>query len=259
FMPRATYYSGALDIHDLSWGQGELYAVNTLFSNIVKINEAHSFVPYWQPPFISNLVSEDRCHLNGMAMKDGAPKYATAFNQGDSFQSWRDEVTKEGVILDVESSEVIADKLPMPHTPRIFNDELYVLLSATGELARVNINDGRYEVVIKIDGFVRGMAQYGDFLFIGLSRLRKNSSTFAQLEISKKALNAGIAIVHLPTASLYGKIDYHSSVDEIYDVQVLPNKIRPNILSTLKPEFKRGLSTPDATYWAKDENSSPSN
>ena len=26
----------------------------------------------------------------------------------------------------------------MPHTPRIFNDELYVLLSATGELVKVN-------------------------------------------------------------------------------------------------------------------------
>jgi len=64
FMPRATYYTGMVDIHDLDWGKdGRLYAVNTSFSCLASINHDYSFTPVWKPPFISRLVSEHRCHL----------------------------------------------------------------------------------------------------------------------------------------------------------------------------------------------------
>jgi len=252
FMPRATYYTGQIDIHDLDWGQnGDLYAVNTSFSCLIKIDDNYSFTPIWQPPFIDRLVSEDRCHLNGMAMQNGIPKYVTAFNEGNSKQSWREVVTTGGILMDVDSNEVIARGLPMPHSPRIFDEELYVLFSATGELARINKQDGTYEVITRLDGFVRGLARQGDYVFIGLSKLRKNSSTFAKLAIAEKSNQSGIAVVHLPTGAIVGMINYLSSVDEIYDVQVIPNVIRPGILNTMKPEFKMGLSTPKSTYWAK--------
>jgi len=39
YMPKATYHTGQLDLHDLSFGKNEdIYAVNTLFSCITKIN-----------------------------------------------------------------------------------------------------------------------------------------------------------------------------------------------------------------------------
>src|SRR5688572_6964980 len=239
YMPRVTYHTGPLDIHDLSFGtDGNLYAVNTLFSCIIRINDDYNFSAYWTPPFIDKLVSEDRCHLNGMALKAGIPKYATCFNQGNSFQSWRENITTTGVIYDMEANEVVAGNLPMPHTPRIFHNDLYVLLSATGELVKINLNNGKYDVIVKLDGFVRGMALYKDYLFIGLSKLRKNSSTFGKLEFAEKANHSGIMVIHLPTASIAGKITYLSSLDEIYDVHVLPDKIRPNILNTSTPDYK---------------------
>jgi hypothetical protein len=52
--------------------------VNTAFSCLCTLDGRHSFVPRWRPPFITSLAAEDRCHLNGMAMADGAPKYVTA-------------------------------------------------------------------------------------------------------------------------------------------------------------------------------------
>lgn len=254
YMPRLTYHTAGLDIHDLCFGrENRLYAVNTLFSCIVEIDAAFNFVPVWMPPQIDALVSEDRCHLNGMAMKDGRPKYATAFNRGNSAGSWRENITKTGVVYDIESNEVIAEGLPMPHSPRLYNGELYVLLSATGELARIDNQNGGYEVVASPGGFVRGMAFYGDYLFIGLSKLRKNSSTFAKLDFAEKANRAGVAVVHLPTGSLAGEILYQTSVDEIYDVHMLPH-LRPNILNTLTPDHKAGLMTPDHTYWANMDN-----
>ena len=252
FMPRVTYHTGPLDIHDLSFGSDHcLYAVNTLFSCIIQINDDYSFTPYWVPPFIDEMVSEDRCHLNGMAMQNGAPLYATAFNQGNHFQSWRENITTSGVVFNVKTNEVVADQLPMPHTPRVFNNELYLLLSATGELAKINLASGKYDVVVKLDGFVRGMALHKDYLFVGLSKLRKNSSTFGKLDFAEKANHSGIMVIHLPTGSIAGKITYLTSLDEIYDVQILADKVRPNILNTLTPDYKSGLMTPAATFWAK--------
>ena len=254
YLPRNTFHTGAIDIHDLNFGKnGELYAVNTLFSTIVKIDDDYNFTPYWTPNFINKIVAEDRCHLNGMAMKDGKPRYATAFNKGNTPQSWRKKIIESGIIIDVVNNNIITDGLAMPHTPRIFNNELYVLLSAIGELVKVNTNDGSYETIIKIDGFVRGMSLHNDYLFIGLSKLRKNSSTFGKLAFAEKAREAGIVILHLPTKSIVGKLTYLTSLDEIYDIHILANKIRPNILNTLKDDHKNGLMIPNSTFWRKEE------
>ena len=254
YLPRATFHTGAIDIHDLNFGDdGELYAVSTLFSSIVKIDDNFNFIPFWTPPFIDKITSEDRCHLNGMAMKNGKPKYATAFNNGNTSQSWRDKITETGIIIDVEKNTIIAEGLAMPHTPRIFNDELYVLLSATGELVKVNTEDGTYDVIIKIEGFVRGMSLYKDYLFIGISKLRKKSSTFGKLPFARKANEAGIVVVHLPTKIIVGKLTYLNSLDEIYDIHILANKLRPNILNTLTEDHKKGLMIPETTFWRKDK------
>lgn len=254
FMPRATYHTGQLDVHDLDWGAGgQLFAVNTSFSCVIKIDDNFSFIPEWKPPFISHLASEDRCHLNGMTMLDGRPKYVTAFSATDTPQGWRPEVTTGGIVMDVDTNEFVARNVPMPHSPRLFDGELYLLLSATGELVKLDVNSGKYDVITRLNGFVRGLGRQGDYVFIGLSKLRKSSSTFGKLEIADRALNAGVAVVHLPTGALVGEVRYHTSVDEIYDVQIIPGYIRPGILNTEKPEYKLGLSTPDMTFWAKGE------
>ena len=257
FMPRATYYTGQIDIHDLEWGQEGLIAVNTSFSCLCRIDEHYSFTPIWHPPFISHLAHEDRCHLNGLAMEDGRPRFVTAFNQGDSRQSWRDHITKTGVLLDVASGEPVCTGLPMPHSPRIREGQLFVLLSATGELVCIDQNTGKVDVVTQLDGFVRGMDTCGDYAFIGLSRLRPNSSTFAKLPMAHRAQQAGIVVVHVPTGAVVGQIRYQSSVDEIYDVRILPGLQRPNILNTDREEHQLGLAIPERTYWAQPRKKNP--
>lgn len=252
YMPRLTFHTNALDIHDLSFGKnGKLFAINTLFSCVITLDDSYNFTPIWKPPFISKIASEDRCHLNGMAMQNGQPKYVSAFNQGDSRQSWRAEITTGGILMDVLENSIVATDLPMPHSPRIFDNELYVLLSATGELAKIDLETGKYDVVYNFNNFVRGLAKYGDYVFVGLSKLRKNSSTFAKLDIAKKTNISGIAILHLPTASLVGQIQYLSSVDEIYDIHVLPNAIRPNILGKHTEDYKKGVAISGTTFWSK--------
>ena len=223
-MPRITYHTGAVDIHDLSFGSnGDIYAINTLFSSIIKLDENYSFTPVWTPPQIDKITSEDRCHLNGMAMLNGKPKYATAFNNGNTPQVG-ENITSSGVIYDIEKNKIICSGLPMPHTPRIFNNELYVLLSATGELVKIDTDNGTYDVIVKIGGFVRGMSLHKDYLIHWNFKAQKNSSTFGKLDFAKHANQAGIVIVHLPTKKHSRKINYFNSLDEIYDIHILKDK-----------------------------------
>ncbi len=249
FMPRAAYFTGGVDIHDLHFGTDKLWAINTSFSCICTIDDQYSFTPVWQPKFIDKMVSEDRCHLNGMAMQDGKPLYVSALGTGNTRQSWRENITSGGVIMHVPSGEVVIDGLAMPHSPKLYDGKLYCLLSAKEELICIDPQKGTYDVVKKIPGFVRGMARYGDYLFICTSKLRQNSSTFKHLEIAKSADRAGIVVLYLPTASIVANFEWKASVDEIYDIQILPNSIRPNIVNTYQEKHHRALHIPQATYW----------
>lgn len=250
YLPRIAYYTGALDIHDLEWVNGKLWAVNTLFSCLVTLDEDYSFKPVWKPPFIDAYSPSDFCHLNGLAMDAGKPKYMSALGNGNTPESWRINKAGGGVIIDVESNEIIARDLAMPHSPRIYNGELYTLLSATGELIKINCQSGNYEVIKKFDGFVRGMVRHGDYLFIGLSRLRENSSAFQDLPIAKRSLFCGIIILHLPTAGIVGHIKYENSVEEIYDIKVISNSKRPGILNHEGTGHKIALTSPIGDFWA---------
>lgn len=252
YMPRATFYTGQVDIHDLSWTDEGLIGVNTSFSCLMRVSDRFSWEAVWRPPFIDQLVSEDRCHLNGMALVDGQPKYVTALGTNNTRQGWRQTLPSGGILMDIESNEVLLSNLSMPHSPRLIEKDLYLLLSATGEIIRVNQSKRTFEVIKKLDGFVRGMAFYNDYLFVGLSKLRQNSSTFKHLEMAKLADKSGIIVLHLPTSSVVAELTYQTSVDEIYDVQIIPGKRRPGILNTMSSLHKYGLSIPEGTFWAKE-------
>ena len=252
FVPRAGYYTGTVDIHDVDWDkEGRLWAVNTLFSCLVTIDDCYSFHPRWMPPFITSFESADFCHLNGMAMVDEKPAYVSLFGQTNTAKGWRNGVEKNGLIMDIESNEIVAHSLPMPHSPRWFDGQLYCLLSATGQLVRIDVNNGKYDVIAQLKGFVRGMAKRGDYLFIGLSKLRKNASTFRDLPITKDAIYCGVEIIHLPTGANVGNIRYQQSVEEIYDVQILPDALRPGILNHTSPAHRLALHTPEHVFWAQ--------
>lgn len=252
FVPRASYYTGTVDIHDMDWDkEGKLWAVNTLFSCLVTIDDTYSFHPRWMPPFIKTLESGDLCHLNGMAMVDEMPKYVSLFGKTNTIKGWRNGVENNGLIMDIESNEIVIHSLAMPHSPRWFNGKLYCLLSATGQLICIDVNTGKYDVVTTLKGFVRGMAKKDDYLFIGLSRLRQNASTFRDLAITKDAIYCGVEIIHLPTGANVGNIRYQQSVEEIYDVQILQGSLRPGILNHTAPAHRMALHTPENVFWAQ--------
>ncbi|MDX1903079.1 MAG: TIGR03032 family protein [Thermonemataceae bacterium] len=250
FVPRATYYTGILDLHDLEWGNEGLWAVNTQFSCLSLINDQYSFQPKWQPHFISKLEPGDRCHLNGLAMQNGKPKYVTALGTTDEPMKWRENKVKGGVLIDVDTNEFVAQELGMPHTPKIYKNKVLVLESATGSLTEIDPQTGKKEMLYKFPGFVRGLSIYEDYAFVGLSKIRTSSKTFSDLPISKESLFSGVAIMYLPHRSIVGYVRYEASVEEIYSVQVLPNVRRAGMVSMDKDDHNYCIVTPTETFWA---------
>lgn len=257
YMPRATYYTGQVDLHDLQWGQDTLYAVNTSFSCIAQLSDDYSWLPYWQPSFIDVLASEDRCHLNGMAVEKGVPRYVTALGTGNSPESWRKSVPAGGVLFDLLHDEPVLEDLAMPHSPRLHQGELYLLLSASSQVVRVDRKTGTHEVVFQLEGFLRGMALHGDYAFIGVSKLRDSASFLRDLSLPQDANQAGIEVIHLPSGKWVGDLKYTADVTEIFDICVLPGLRRPGILNPQSPLHTLGLSLPDATFWAKWDPQTP--
>ncbi len=235
YVPQTAYFCGENKIHDLVWGQAGLWQVNTLFSCLSLKDDRRDFNPQWRPRFITELAPEDRCHLNGVAMIDDQPEYVTALGETNTFEGWRSCKTSGGIVIHVPSNEVVLGGLPMPHTPRMYDNLLYVLLSATGELAQVDTEKGGYEVVTRLHGFVRGMARYGDYLFVGLSQLRRKSPTFSDIPIARESPFCGIVAISLSSGTTIGHLKYESVCQEIYDVQVVSGLRRPGLVGPSAP------------------------
>jgi uncharacterized protein (TIGR03032 family) len=236
FLTRAALYTGGINAHELAWADEELWVVNTLFSCICTLNDQHSFVPRWRPSFISQFAPEDRCHLNALAMAEGKPKYVTVFGTTDTRGGWRPSKVSGGCLIDVVSGDVVARGLAMPHSPRIHGGWVWLLDSGTGRLVRVDVRDGSIDTVAELPGYTRGLAFCGSLAFVGLSKVRE-SATFGGVPIAadRDRLKCGVAIVDLAAGQTIGLLEFHTGIEEIFDVKLVPG-VRSAYLSGPYPE-----------------------
>ena len=57
----------------------------------------------------------------------------------------RDHRRDGGCVIDVRTGDVVVTGLSMPHSPRFYRDQLWVLNSGAGQLGRVDLNRGVFE------------------------------------------------------------------------------------------------------------------
>lgn len=251
YVPTVGYNTADIDIHDVVEDKnGDLIFVNTLFCCLAKPSTTHSFEPIWKPFFISKLAAEDRCHLNGLAIKDGVPKYVTVVGNTDVADGWRDHRQHGGLVMDVETNEIICEGLSMPHSPRWYNNTLYILNSGTGEFGKINIESGTFEPITFCPGYLRGMAFHGNYAIVGTSKNRENK-TFSGLDLDgllqKKGTEAKcmLHIIDLTTGDIVHWIKMEGVVRELYDVVAIPNVIRPMAIGFKTDEIRRIINVPD--------------
>lgn len=251
YVPRVGYTTGDIDMHDLAVEHnGRVLFVTTAFSCLATLSQRFSFQPLWRPPFISKLVSQDRCHLNGLALVDGRAAYVTAVSQSDVADGWRDQRRDGGCVVDVRSNQVVATGLSMPHSPRFYRDRLWVLNSGTGYFGYVDLEKGRFVPMTFCPGYLRGLTFVGDFAVVGVSRPR-HDLTFGGLQLQEELAHrttqpqCGLQVIDLNSGDVVHWLRIEGEVSELYDVAALPGVVRPMALGFKTDEIQRTLAIDD--------------
>lgn len=247
FVPQLAWTTGELDIHDIAVDRhGRVLFVATRVNCIATVSAEKSFVPLWRPPFVSRLVPEDRCHLNGFALIDGEPAFATAVAASDVVDGWRDRRRDGGVVIDLRNDRIVAEGLSMPHSPRWYDGRLWLLESGTGQFGALDPATGRFEPLAFCPGYARGLAFVDGYALIGLS-LPRDRASFGDLplEAELRARGAeprcGILVIELRTGIVRHWLRFSGIVSELYDLAVLPHTRRAQLVGLKGEEIRRIL------------------
>lgn len=247
YVPRNAQTTGDIDVHELSVDRaGRVVFVNTKYSCLATLSVTHGFRPIWKPRFVSRLAAEDRCHLNGLAMKDGVPAYVTAVSRSDVLSGWRDRRHEGGVLIEVGTGRIVTDQLSMPHSPRIAEDGIWLLDSGRGMLARVDPEDGAKEDIAFCPGFLRGLSLHSGFAIVTVSKPRDGafSGLALQGELERRDGEpwCGICIVDRRSGDIVEWIRFGGEIKELFDVAVIPDVICPMALGAASPDIQTMVS-----------------
>ncbi|SLN77971.1 TIGR03032 family protein [Roseisalinus antarcticus] len=244
FLPSMTILTGAVDIHDIAeTSDGTPVFAVPRFNCLATPAEAHSFDIRWMPPFITEVAAEDRCHLNGLAMQDGTPRFVTCLAATNESGAWRDHKADGGVVIDVASGQTVASGLGMPHSPRLHDGQFWLNQSGTGEFGRLDLGSGAFETVARLPGLPRGLAFVGKWAVLGVSRPRHDSG-FDGLPLEDRLSRQGIepicaiTAVNLETGEIDYTVEIGPDTEEIYDVCVLRGIRNPKLVDPTSDEAR---------------------
>jgi len=251
YLPRVAYRTGEVAAHGIGFGPAGLWFVNTRFSCLAHLSEDYHFLPRWKPPFISALVPEDRCHLNGMAMADGEPRFVTALGTSDTAGGWRETKVTGGIVMTVPDGKIVAQGLAMPHSPRWYDQRLWVLNSGQGELGYIGAG-GTFEPVATLPGYLRGLCFVGPYAVVGMCQIREQH-IFGGLPVTKKfeQLLCGLAVVDLRSAAPIATVVFTSGCQEVFDVDFVPGVTRGMILNNDHPAVHVSYTAPEQSWWRR--------
>ncbi len=247
YIPRLAYRTGFLGIHDVTVDRNDrVIFVNTRFGCLATISDRYSFVPLWHPPFLSQILPGDRCHLNGLALRDGLPAYVTSVSNTDEFDSWRDLRRNGGCVTDIATNEIVLTGLSMPHSPRWYRDRLWLTNSGTGQFGYANMQTGRFEPVSFAPGFLRGLCFVGDYAVVGSSKPR-HGDIYSGLDLDDalrehdEEPRLGIFIINVRTGEIEHWLFIEGTLRELYDVVALPHVRQPMALGLISEEIQHQI------------------
>jgi uncharacterized protein (TIGR03032 family) len=248
-VPRNAQTTGDIDIHEVGVdGDGRVIFVNTKYSCLCTLDLTHSFRPIWKPTFISKLAPEDRCHLNGLAMDGGRPRYVTAVSRSDVVGGWRERRHEGGVLIDVDTDRIVTDQLSMPHSPRVDGNAIFVLNSGLGRIVRIDPADGSQTEIAFCPGFLRGMAIHDGHAIVTLSKPRDGNFKGLLLDPELRGRDAdpwcGIMIVELSSGNVVEWIRLEGHITELFDVIAMPGISCPMALGPGTVEIQNNVRFP---------------
>jgi uncharacterized protein (TIGR03032 family) len=269
YLPRSAHVTGDVQIHEMAYVtrsrvspklemavseklpyvEDELWFVNTRFSCLATHDPDHSFAPTWRPKFITQLTPDDRCHLNGLGLLDGKPRWITALGETNTSGGWRENKKSGGILIDLDSNEIVARGLSMPHSPRWHNGRLWLLESGTGSLGHVDLATGRYEPIVHLDGFTRGLEMVGNLAFVGLSQVRE-TAVFSGIQITERLQESqrtcGVWVIDIQRGQVVAFLKFEEAVQEVFAVVLLPGIRFPDLINDNAELIGSSFVLPDA-------------
>ncbi|MBD2448885.1 TIGR03032 family protein [Nostoc sp. FACHB-152] len=248
YIPRIGYTTGNLGIHDLAveTENNRIVFVSSLLNCLATVSDRYSCIPLWKPKFISNLINENHCYLNGLAMVEGKPRYVTAYSQSDVVNGWQQTWQNGGCVMDIQSDEIIATNLSMPHSSRFYQEKLWLLNSGTSELGYINIDSGKFQAIASCPGVLRGLAFVKDYAIVGLSKASDRTET-----------ECGLIVIDIKTGAIAHWLRLEGEVTEIFDIQILPEVRLPQVVGFLTDEINQLITLDPLSSLAQKNVESP--
>lgn len=235
FKPSKSIYEPDVDIHDIVVTKQNTFYISSLFSCIcTPSKEKYTFDVYWKPPWISKIINEDRCHLNGLCCIDEKPAFVTSVSKLDITRSWSDcSGKKMGIVYDIVNNKIVCDNLSFPHSPRWHQNKLWILESGTGYFGY--IENGEFKKKVFIPGFLRGLSFHNNYAIVTTS-LDRHLENFKKFELFKNIQNkntnskCGVWIIDIETFAISQSLIFKGDIKELYDIVIIPDCNKSRIL-----------------------------
>jgi uncharacterized protein (TIGR03032 family) len=224
FMPQKAVTIGALVTYDIAVpATGAPLFTSALCNCVAMPSRRLNFTAVWKPPFVTDLVGEDRCHLTGLALDGAKLAYVTCAAESNVAGGWQDSLNSGGVVVDVEANDVLAKGISLPHSPRIHDGQLYVAAAGDGALLRVDRATGDREVVVQLPGLVRGLDFSGQFAVVGCSKVHEDGP---YVGVPIGGLDAtgqrnGVTVVDLRTGRAVHELIFEGASGEVFGVSLI--------------------------------------
>jgi hypothetical protein len=201
----------ARDIHDILVDDEQIVAVSTGENEVLWLDHLGNLLRKWHADG-----EGDAWHLNCLAPKGGR-LFISAFGEFPTHRGWSGQIN-QGFVMDLETREKILTGLTTPHTPRFVGDDLYICESHK-RLITVRDTAGRVREKA-FEGFTRGFAQDGSYLYVGESSDRKAEVVLDHSHVSV-----------LDRETLDTVTRFRIPFTEIYDLLVIPPELAERMSS----------------------------
>ena len=253
---RASYLPGCLYTHDLALIGGRLHANAVGLNAVVRLPEEGGFEPVWWPRCLDAPAGPrmDRNYLQVNSIAAGPSLAASYFTASAATPSRRRPghlnfpVDRRGVVFSGATREVVGVGLTRPHSARLRGKELWVDNSGYGELGRMT--DGRFEPVVRLPGWTRGLCFRGDVAFVGSSRVIPKYRCYAP-GLDPDHCETGVHAVDVSTGRVLGSVVWPAG-NQIFAVEAVDDAVTSGFPFTHPGErgrkrqtalFARGLAS----------------
>lgn len=244
-MPRrTTFHPGSLYLHDLALIDGTLYGNAVGHNAVVRFGEDGSLDHVWWPRCIETASSSrssstrhkatpdfSRNHLQLNSIAPGRSLEESHFSA--SLGSIRKEkpgdidfpVDGTGVIFSGKTREPLCTGLTRPHSARLHRNRIWVDNSGYGELGFVR--DGRFETVVRLPGWTRGLCFCKGYAFVGTSRVLPRFHHYAP-GLRPDRCVCSVQAVCLQSGTVAASIRWAGG-NQIFAIDWLPRSMAPGL------------------------------